>query len=150
MPTKTNNTKNTRQQIYAKNRPFISRVTIDGMILGALGLVMACAAIYCITNFLKTQDTKSNLITPAFEAENIADDEYRDLVLNSETPEALVMKKQFENSKLLQDISIQENLRDDMHFFFILSVLFGSLALAIFVADFVYVNHASIRLAQKM
>ena len=99
---------------------------------------------------MKVQDTKSNLITPAFEAENIADDEYRDFVLNSETPEALVMKRQFENSKLLQDIAIQENLRDDMHFFFILSVLFGSLALAIFVADFVYVNHASIRLAQKM
>jgi hypothetical protein len=120
------------------------------MIIGALGLIMAWASVYCFTNFLKVQDTKSNLITPAFAAENIADDEYRDLVLNSETPEALIMKKQFENSKLLQDISIQENLHDDMHFFFILSVLFGSLALAIFVADFVYVNHASIRLAQKM
>ena len=143
-------TKTTRQKIFASNRPFISRVTIDGMIIGALGLIMAWASVYCFTNFLKVQDTKSNLITPAFEAENIADDVYRDLVLNSETPEALVMKKQFENSKLLQDISIQENLRDEMHFFFILSVLFGSLALAIFVADFVYVNHASIRLAQKM
>ena len=149
MATKTN-TKTTRQKIFASNRPFISRVTIDGMIIGALGLIMAWASVYCFTNFLKVQDTKSNLITPAFEAENIADDEYRDLVLNSETPEALIMKKQFENSKLLQDISIQENLHDDMHFFFILSVLFGSLALAIFVADFVYVNHASIRLAQKM
>ena len=149
MATKTN-TKTTRQKIFASNRPFISRVTIDGMIIGALGLIMAWASVYCFTNFLKVQDTKSNLITPAFEAENIADDEYRNLVLNSETPEALVMKKQFENSKLLQDISIQENLRDDMHFFFILSVLFGSLAMAIFVADFVYVNHASIRLAQKM
>lgn len=149
MATKTN-TKTTRQKIFASNRPFISRVTIDGMIIGALGLIMAWASVYCFTNFLKVQDTKSNLITPVFEAENIADDEYRDFVLNSETPEALVMKKQFENSKLLQDISIQENLHDDMHFFFILSVLFGSLALAIFVADFVYVNHASIRLAQKM
>ena len=149
MATKTN-TKTTRQKIFASNRPFISRVTIDGMIIGALGLIMAWASVYCFTNFLKVQDTKSNLITPAFEAENIADDVYRDLVLNSETPEALVMKKQFENSKLLQDISIQESLRDDMYFFFILSVLFGSLALAIFVADFVYVNHASIRLAQKM
>ncbi|MDO4730210.1 MAG: hypothetical protein Q4A96_03380 [Candidatus Saccharibacteria bacterium] len=151
MATKTN-TKTTRQKIFASNRPFISRVTIDGMIIGALGLIMAWASVYCFTNFLKVQDTKSNFITSAssFEAENIADDEYRDLVLNSETPEALVMKKQFENSKLLQDISIQENLRDDMHFFFILSVLFGSLAMAIFVADFVYVNHASIRLAQKM
>lgn len=149
MATKTN-TKTTKQKIFASNRPFISRVTIDGMIIGALGLIMAWASVYCFTNFLKVQDTKSNLIAPAFEAENIADDEYRDFVLNSETPEALVMKKQFENSKLLQDIAIQENLRDDMHFFFILSVLFGSLALAIFVADFVYVNHASIRLAQKM
>ncbi|MBR6811610.1 hypothetical protein IKM56_04215 [Candidatus Saccharibacteria bacterium] len=149
MATKTN-TKTTKQKIFASNRPFISRVTIDGMIIGALGLIMAWASVYCFTNFLKVQDTKSNLITPAFEAENIADDEYRDFVLNSETPEALVMKRQFENSKLLQDIAIQENLRDDMHFFFILSVLFGSLALAIFVADFVYVNHASIRLAQKM
>ena len=149
MATKTN-TKTTRQKIFASNRPFISRVTIDGMIIGALGLIMAWASVYCFTNFLKVQDTKSNLITPVFEAENIADDEYRDFVLNSETPEALIMKKQFENSKLLQDISIQENLHDDMHFFFILSVLFGSLALAIFVADFVYVNHASIRLAQKM
>ena len=149
MATKTN-TKTAKQKIFASNRPFISRVTIDGMIIGALGLIMAWASVYCFTNFLKVQDTKSNLITPAFAAENIADDEYRDLVLNSETPEALIMKKQFENSKLLQDISIQENLRDEMHFFFILSVLFGSLALAIFVADFVYVNHASIRLAQKM
>ena len=149
MATKTN-TKTTKQKIFASNRPFISRVTIDGMIIGALGLIMAWASVYCFTNFLKVQDTKSNLITPAFEAENIADDEYRDFVLNSETPEALVMKRQFENSKLLQDIAIQENLRDDMHFFFILSVLFGSLALAIFVSDFVYVNHASIRLAQKM
>lgn len=149
MATKTN-TKTTKQKIFASNRPFISRVTIDGMIIGALGLIMAWASVHCFTNFLKVQDTKSNLITPAFAAENIADDEYRDLVLNSETPEALIMKNQFENSKLLQDISIQESLRDDMHFFFILSVLFGSLALAIFVADFVYVNHASIRLAQKM
>jgi hypothetical protein len=34
MATKTN-TKTTRQKIFASNRPFISRVTVDGMIIGA-------------------------------------------------------------------------------------------------------------------
>ena len=44
MATKTN-TKTTKQKIFASNRPFISRVTIDGMIIGALGLIMAWASV---------------------------------------------------------------------------------------------------------
>lgn len=154
MPTKTaKNTTITRRQIYAKNRPFISRVTIDGIILGLLGLILAFAAIYCFSGYLKTAERQSEVIASAgsLNSENIVDENAKNLVLNNPTSaESVIIKKQYELSKLTQDIQILQGFSDDMHFFFLLSIIFGSLSLVIFVADFVYINHSSIRLAQKM
>lgn len=152
MPAKTN-TKNAKQQIYLKNRPFISRVTIDGMILGGLGFILACSAVVCFSTFLKTADMQAEVIASAetLNPENIANENAKNIILNDPTSaESAILLKQYENSKLIQDLNNLQSFNEDMRFFFLLSVIFGSLALAVFVADFVYVNHASIRLAQKM
>lgn len=152
MPAKTN-TKNTKQQIYLKNRPFISRVTIDGMILGGLGFILACSAVVCFSTFLKTANAQAEVIASAetLNPENIANENAKNIILSDPTSaESAILLKQYENSKLIQDLNNLQSFNEDMRFFFLLSVIFGSLALAVFVADFVYVNHASIRLAQKM
>ena len=137
MPTKTaKNAASARKQIYAKNRPFISRVTIDGIILGLLGLILAFAAIYCFSGYLKTAERQSEVIASAgsLNSENIVDENAKNLVLNNPTSaESVIIKKQYELSKLTQDIQILQGFSDDMHFFFLLSIFFFKIPFSLFI-----------------
>ena len=140
MPTKTNtkSAASARKQVYAKNRPFISRVTVDGMILGGLGFILACSAVVCFSTFLKTADTQAELIASAktLNPEDIANENNKNIILSDPTSaESAILLKQYENSKLIQDLNNLQSFNEDKRFFFLLSVIFGSLALAVFVAD---------------
>jgi len=148
MPTKTNN-KNAasiRKQIYAKNRPFISRVTVDGVILGGLGLVMAIAAIVCFQGFYTFQEMTPN----DFSVDTVKDEEAESIMANASEAEKLLYREIKNTRDVVSTNSSYQNVADMGNLLFLLTILFGSLSLTIFIADFVYINHSSIRLAQKM
>lgn len=148
MPTKTNskNTASTRKQIYAKNRPFISRVTVDGVILGGLGLVMAIAAIVCFQSFYTFQEMTPN----DFSVETVKDEEAESIMANASETEKLLYREIKSTRDAIAANSSYQNVVDMSNLLFLLTIIFGSLSLTIFIADFVYINHSSIRLAQKM
>lgn len=148
MPTKTNNknTASTRKQIYAKNRPFISRVTVDGVILGGLGLVMAIAAIVCFRSFYTFQEMTPN----DFSVETVKDEEAESIMANASETEKLLYREIKSTRDAIAANSSYQNVVDMSNLLFLLTIIFGSLSLTIFIADFVYINHSSIRLAQKM
>lgn len=148
MPTKTNskNTASTRKQIYAKNRPFISRVTVDGVILGGLGLVMAIAAIVCFQSFYTFQEMTPN----DFSVETVKDEEAESIMANASETEKLLYREIKSTRDAIAVNSSYQNVVDMSNLLFLLTIIFGSLSLTIFIADFVYINHSSIRLAQKM
>ena len=148
MPTKTNskNTASTRKQIYAKNRPFISRVTVDGVILGGLGLVMAIAAIVCFQSFYTFQEMTPN----DFSVETVKDEEAESIMANASETEKLLYREIKNTRDAIATNSSYQNVVDMSNLLFLLTIIFGSLSLTIFIADFVYINHSSIRLAQKM
>ena len=148
MPTKTNskNTASTRKQIYAKNRPFISRVTVDGAILGGLGLVMAIAAIVCFQSFYTFQEMTPN----DFSVETVKDEEAESIMANASETEKLLYREIKSTRDAIATNSSYQNVVDMSNLLFLLTIIFGSLSLTIFIADFVYINHSSIRLAQKM
>lgn len=148
MPTKTNskNTASARKQIYAKNRPFISRVTVDGVILGGLGLVMAIAAIVCFQSFYTFQEMTPN----DFSVETVKDEEAESIMANASETEKLLYREIRSTRDAIAANSSYQNVVDMSNLLFLLTIIFGSLSLTIFIADFVYVNHSSIRLAQKM
>ena len=148
MPTKTNskNTASTRKQIYAKNRPFISRVTVDGVILGGLGLVMAIAAIVCFQSFHTFQEMTPN----DFSVETVKDEEAESIMANASETEKLLYREIKSTRDAIAANSSYQNVVDMSNLLFLLTIIFGSLSLTIFIADFVYINHSSIRLAQKM
>lgn len=148
MPTKTNskNTASTRKQIYAKNRPFISRVTVDGVILGGLGLVMAIAAIVCFQSFYAFQEMTPN----DFSVETVKDEEAESIMANASETEKLLYREIKSTRDAIAANSSYQNVVDMSNLLFLLTIIFGSLSLTIFIADFVYINHSSIRLAQKM
>lgn len=148
MPTKTNskNTASTRKQIYAKNRPFISRVTVDGVILGGLGLVMAIAAIVCFQSFYTFQEMTPN----DFSVETVKDEEAESIMANASETEKLLYREIRSTRDAIAANSSYQNVVDMSNLLFLLTIIFGSLSLTIFIADFVYINHSSIRLAQKM
>lgn len=148
MPTKTNskNTASTRKQIYAKNRPFISRVTVDGVILGGLGLVMAIAAIVCFQSFYTFQEMTPN----DFSVETVKDEEAESIMANASETEKLLYREIKSTRDAIATNSSYQNVIDMSNLLFLLTIIFGSLSLTIFIADFVYINHSSIRLAQKM
>ena len=148
MPTKTNskNTASTRKQIYAKNRPFISRVTVDGVILGGLGLVMAIAAIVCFQSFYTFQEMTPN----DFSVESVKDEEAESIMANASETEKLLYREIKNTRDAIATNSSYQNVVDMSNLLFLLTIIFGSLSLTIFIADFVYINHSSIRLAQKM
>lgn len=148
MPTKTNskNTASTRKQIYAKNRPFISRVTVDGVILGGLGLVMAIAAIVCFQSFYTFQEMTPN----DFSVETVKDEEAESIMANASETEKLLYREIKSTRDAIATNSSYQNVVDMSNLLFLLTIIFGSLSLTIFIADFVYINHSSIRLAQKM
>lgn len=148
MPTKTNNknTASTRKQIYAKNRPFISRVTVDGVILGGLGLVMAIAAIVCFQSFYTFQEMTPN----DFSVETVKDEEAESIMANASEAEKLLYREIKSTRDAIAANSSYQNVVDMSNLLFLLTIIFGSLSLTIFIADFVYINHSSIRLAQKM
>ena len=148
MPTKTNNknTASTRKQIYAKNRPFISRVTVDGVILGGLGLVMAIAAIVCFQSFYTFQEMTPN----DFSVESVKDEEAESIMGNASETEKLLYREIKNTRDAIATNSSYQNVVDMSNLLFLLTIIFGSLSLTIFIADFVYINHSSIRLAQKM
>ena len=148
MPTKTNskNTASTRKLIYAKNRPFISRVTVDGVILGGLGLVMAIAAIVCFQSFYTFQEMTPN----DFSVETVKDEEAESIMANASETEKLLYREIKSTRDAIATNSSYQNVIDMSNLLFLLTIIFGSLSLTIFIADFVYINHSSIRLAQKM
>ena len=148
MPTKTNskNTASTRKQIYAKNRPFISRVAVDGVILGGLGLVMAIAAIVCFQSFYTFQEMTPN----DFSVETVKDEEAESIMANASETEKLLYRESRSTRDAIAANSSYQNVVDMSNLLFLLTIIFGSLSLTIFIADFVYINHSSIRLAQKM
>ena len=148
MPTKTNskNTVSARKQIYAKNRPFISRVTVDGVILGGLGLVMAIAAIVCFQSFYTFQEMTPN----DFSVETVKDEEAESIMANASETEKLLYREIKSTRDAIAANSSYQNVVDMSNLLFLLTIIFGSLSLTIFIADFVYINHSSIRLAQKM
>lgn len=148
MPTKTNskNTASARKQIYAKNRPFISRVTVDGVILGGLGLVMAIAAIVCFQSFYTFQEMTPN----DFSVETVKDEEAESIMANASETEKLLYREIKSTRDAIATNSSYQNVVDMSNLLFLLTIIFGSLSLTIFIADFVYINHSSIRLAQKM
>ena len=148
MPTKTNskNTASTRKQIYAKNRPFISRVTVDGVILGGLGLVMAIAAIVCFQSFYTFQEMTPN----DFSVETVKDEEAESIMANASETEKLLYREIKSTRDAIATNSSYQNVVDMSNLLFLLTIIFGSLSLTIFIADFVYINHSSIRLAQTM
>lgn len=148
MSTKTNNknTASTRKQIYAKNRPFISRVTVDGVILGGLGLVMAIAAIVCFQSFYTFQEMTPN----DFSVETVKDEEAESIMANASETEKLLYREIRSTRDAIAANSSYQNVVDMSNLLFLLTIIFGSLSLTIFIADFVYINHSSIRLAQKM
>ena len=148
MPTKTNskNTASARKQIYAKNRPFISRVTVDGVILGGLGLVMAIAAIVCFQSFYTFQEMTPN----DFSVETVKDEEAESIMANASETEKLLYREIKNTRDAIATNSSYQNVVDMSNLLFLLTIIFGSLSLTIFIADFVYINHSSIRLAQKM
>ena len=148
MPTKTNskNTASARKQIYAKNRPFISRVTVDGVILGGLGLVMAIAAIVCFQSFYTFQEMTPN----DFSVETVKDEEAESIMANASETEKLLYREIKSTRDTIATNSSYQNVVDMSNLLFLLTIIFGSLSLTIFIADFVYINHSSIRLAQKM
>ena len=148
MPTKTNNknTASTRKQIYAKNRPFISRVTVDGVILGGLGLVMAIAAIVCFQSFYTFQEMTPN----DFSVKTVKDEEAESIMANASETEKLLYREIRSTRDAIAANSSYQNVVDMSNLLFLLTIIFGSLSLTIFIADFVYINHSSIRLAQKM
>lgn len=148
MPTKTNskNTASARKQIYAKNRPFISRVTVDGVILGGLGLVMAIAAIVCFQSFYTFQEMTPN----DFSVETVKDEEAESIMANASETEKLLYREIKSTRDAIAANSSYQNVVDMSNLLFLLTIIFGSLSLTIFIADFVYINHSSIRLAQKM
>ena len=148
MPTKTNskNTASARKQIYAKNRPFISRVTVDGVILGGLGLVMAIAAIVCFQSFYTFQEMTPN----DFSVESVKDEEAESIMANASETEKLLYREIKNTRDAIATNSSYQNVVDMSNLLFLLTIIFGSLSLTIFIADFVYINHSSIRLAQKM
>lgn len=148
MPTKTNskNTASARKQIYAKNRPFISRVTVDGVILGGLGLVMAIAAIVCFKSFYTFQEMTPN----DFSVETVKDEEAESIMANASETEKLLYREIKSTRDAIAANSSYQNVVDMSNLLFLLTIIFGSLSLTIFIADFVYINHSSIRLAQKM
>lgn len=147
MPTKTaKNAASVRKQIYAKNRPFISRVTVDGIILGGLGLVMAIAAIVCFRSYMAIQEVSPSDLTVTYEVDENAES----IMANASEAEKLIYREiQTTNDNVSTSIAMQ-SYSEISGLMFLLTIIFSSLALTIFIADFVYINHSSIRLAQKM
>ena len=148
MATKTNtkSTANARKLVYAKNRPFISRVTVDGVILAGLGVVMAIAAIVCFQSYLTLQEVSPNDLI----VQHSVNEEDEAIMANASEAEKLIYREiQDTNDRVSESISFQ-SYSGITNLMFLLTILFGSLALTIFIADFVYINHSSIRLAQKM
>lgn len=147
MPTKTNKTTaSARKQIYAKNRPFISRVTVDGVILAGLGLVMAIAAIVSFQGFITLQE-----LSPAdFPVEHSANEQAEAIMANASEAEKLIYEEIKATNDKISTIESYKATSDMTSLMFLLTIIFGSLALIIFIADFVYINHSSIRLAQKL
>ena len=140
------NTTNVRKQIYAKNRPFISRVTVGGIIMGCLGLVMAVAGIICFNGYLATQENMPTNISIAHEV----DENTEAILANATEVEKLLYREiQITNDNVSNSTAMQTYAEISGQMI-LLSIVFGSLALTIFIADFVYINHSSIRLAQKM
>jgi hypothetical protein len=147
MPTKTNKTTaSVRKQIYAKNRPFISRVTVDGVILAGLGLVMAIAAIVSFQGFITLQE-----LSPAdFPVEHSANEQAEAIMANASEAEKLIYEEIKATNDKISTIESYKSTSDMTSLMFLLTIIFGSLALIIFIADFVYINHSAIRLAQKL
>ena len=147
MPTKTaKNTAITRKQIYAKNRPFISRVTVDGIILAGLGLVMTLAAIVSFQSYMGL--IESDLTS--FSIKHEADENTESIMANASEAEKLIYQEIQATNDSVSIISTQQSVLETENLMFLLTIIFGSLSLIIFIADFVYINHSSIRLAQKM
>ena len=141
MSAKTNTTIN-RKAIYAKNRVLISRVTIDGIILAGLAIILAIAAIISFNAFLDVSAQDNTITTSTIYTDNAI---YENA---SETEKMLLQEISLTHDAIMQ-ASATQSIQSAQQTSFTLAILFGSLSLAIFVADFVYVNHASIRLAQK-
>lgn len=148
MPTKTNTktTANARKQVYAKNRPFISRVTFDGILLAGLGLVMAIAAIVCFQGFYTFQEMSPN----DFSVDTVKDEEADSIMANASEVEKLLYREIKDTRDSVSITTSYRNVAEMGNLLFLLTIIFGSLSLTIFIADFVYINHSSIRLAQKM
>lgn len=147
MPTKTNKTTaSARKQIYAKNRPFISRVTVDGVILAGLGLVMAIAAIVSFQSYTGLLESDVN----SFSIKHEADENAEAVMANASEAEKLIYREIQDTKDIASIIGSQQSILETENLMFLLTIIFGSLSLIIFIADFVYINHSSIRLAQKM
>ena len=147
MPTKTaKNAASARKQIYAKNRPFISRVTVDGIIIAGLGLVMALAAIASFQSYMGLLETDPTSFTIKHEVDENAES----IMANASEAEKLIYREIQDTNDNVSIISTQQSVLETENLMFLLTIIFGSLSLIIFIADFVYINHSSIRLAQKM
>ena len=141
MPAKTNATAS-RKAVYAKNKVLISRVTIDGIILAALAVILAIAAFISFNAFLDATKQDNTITTSTTYVDNAA---YNNA---SETEKMILQEIEMTRDAVAQ-ASADQSIQAALQTTFILSILFSSLSLAILVADFVYINHASIRLAQK-
>lgn len=148
MPTKTNtkSAASARKQVYAKNRPFISRVTVDGVILAGLGVVMTIAAIMCFNSYLTLQEISPNDLI----VQHSVNEEHEAIMANATEVEKLLYEEIQDAKESAQESISFQSYSNVASLMFLLTILFGSLALTIFIADFVYINHSSIRLAQKM
>ena len=72
------------------------------------------------------------------------------IMANASETEKLLYREIKSTRDAIAANSSYQNVVDMSNLLFLLTIIFGSLSLTIFIADFVYINHSSIRLAQKM
>ena len=109
-------------------------------------LVMAIAAIVSFQSFYTFQEMTPN----DFSVETVKDEEAESIMANASETEKLLYREIRSTRDAIAANSSYQNVVDMSNLLFLLTIIFGSLSLTIFIADFVYINHSSIRLAQKM
>ena len=86
----------------------------------------------------------------SFTIKHEVDENAESIMANASEAEKLIYREIQDTNDNVSIISTQQSVLETENLMFLLTIIFGSLSLIIFIADFVYINHSSIRLAQKM